>query len=140
MFEFLWRLVWKERVQKKLGEYVLFSHSLMGSNMSTWPLVMVICTRMSTLLEWVSDTNAKSYTNLARTSVWVEAGRGHSCPLQIFTELLLGTKSWDKYQVGYSFRSLINPDFKSLCIDREDKANSSTLIMQDVDRGVLLSA
>ena len=70
----------------------------------------------------------------------MEAGRGHSFPLQICTEFLLGTKSWDKYQEEYSLGSLVNPDFKSLSTDREDKANSSALIMQDVDRGVLLSA
>lgn len=118
--------------------HLLVIHYLMRSNMSIWPLVTVFCTRMSTLLGWVSNINAKFYTNLARTSVGVEAGRNHLFPLQIFIELLLGTKSWDKYQGWYSIESVINPDVKNLCTDREDKASSSTPIMQDVKRGVLV--
>lgn len=61
-----------------------------------------------------------------------------SFPLQVGAELLLGTKNWDKYGRGYIVESLVNLDFQS--IDREYKASSSTLIMQDLDGRVFVNA
>lgn len=76
---------------------------------------------MSTLLGRVSDANAKFYTILKELRFeYKQKEAMHS--LFRHTELLLGAKSWDKYQGVYSVELLLNPDFKSLCTDREDKA------------------